>query len=855
MLRIILLFVAFSARGNAEDDYKQGLLVCETNAVAAYELFIKAVGGGSVEAMVASGYCCEEGMGVAENRSLAFRWYGMAVEKDAVKASRGLAAICSVRRGIRGNDLEARKTYFSKHGSDPATVYEHALELLADGRQLDAEDLVDRAIAAFPADQRLLFLRGVLWRSRFTIYYAALNFRAAHRQGESTSIGEAAQLMLMMDQGENVTGGFIKLRSLMKAHPEELLFHWIFAIQCRQQKRFYAEGAEAFEAILKQWNPGPVMVNHTYANLLTERLSRSEEALQHRRIALKQAERPWTYQGLANTLNSLKRYDEAEPFYANAVEMDPGDARHWRQWGLCLMNLERYSKAADVFRQGLEVAPDDLGNQASLAKCFIELGQYEDALNLFNHVLKEDAENRDALLGLATLYTHGLGVEKDSEKAAAHAKRSALVRRRRFEKSKSIQEPLPSPKVHEFDKGSAQGCLAIGNAYYHGSMGAEQDYTQAAVYYKQAVEMGESSTAYTLGWLYTSGGYGVARNLPVALEWHEWVIGLDPEKYEITDSRRKSALLEAARICAGFYGVEYADGTKALRYSGLVYEKKPSGENKMLLAMAWAANSQFDEAGRLMQELVVQAEANGHLRGLEEKKEMLELYRGSKLYEPELETKLFEQPDSPTEPIRPSDLVPREITDAMRRPAYVRRSSNVSKSSRSSQSLFREAGNYARKRDHQQALKLYQESYETEPRYRGFSAFSIGNLYARGGAGVDQDLDLAFEWFNRSMDAGAEEGYMGIITLYLPRIDSAYRDVDKALDYAKSLQATNPKKGSSFRSIAQAYAQAGLFEEAVRNQEAALHQYMKIGTLSDGFIKSLERDLEKYKQSQKPYSY
>ncbi len=124
MLRIILLFVAFSARGNAEDVYKQGLLVCETNAVAAYELFIKAVGGGSVEAMVASGYCCEEGMGVAENRSLAFRWYGMAVEKDAVKASRGLAAICSVRRGIRGNDLEARKTYFSKHGSDPATVKE-----------------------------------------------------------------------------------------------------------------------------------------------------------------------------------------------------------------------------------------------------------------------------------------------------------------------------------------------------------------------------------------------------------------------------------------------------------------------------------------------------------------------------------------------------------------------------------------------------------------------------------------------------------------------------------------------------------------------------------------------------------
>lgn len=43
---------------------------------------------------------------------------------------------------------------------DAATTYRSAMDLLAEGRQKDAEELVGEACATYPEDQRLLFLRG-----------------------------------------------------------------------------------------------------------------------------------------------------------------------------------------------------------------------------------------------------------------------------------------------------------------------------------------------------------------------------------------------------------------------------------------------------------------------------------------------------------------------------------------------------------------------------------------------------------------------------------------------------------------------------------------------------------------------
>jgi len=99
------------------------------------------------------------------------------------------------------------------------------------------------------------------------------------------------------------------------------------------------EAAEQFEIILKQWNPAPVMVNHTYANLLTESLGQPEKALMFRELALAQSPRGWTYQGYANTLRKLKRYDEAIAAFEKAIEISPDRKVYQTQLGDCLAQI------------------------------------------------------------------------------------------------------------------------------------------------------------------------------------------------------------------------------------------------------------------------------------------------------------------------------------------------------------------------------------------------------------------------------------------------------------------------------------------------------------------------------------
>lgn len=345
-ISFFLLWVPFVVRADADSVYQMGLSVYPTNAVAAYECFLKAAAGGKVESMTAVGHCCENGSGIATNLEMAARWYGIALEKDAAMACKGLSEINSLWRGVRNNDLDERTKLFAQSAADARQVNSSAMRLLAEGRQLDTEDLLDRAIARFPVDQRILFVRGVLWRSRFCELYAKFYFYAVQSLDGSTPMGQASGVVLAMDRGEKVSDGFEGLQNLARKNPDDLFLHWLFCIQSREHRKHSEEAAAYYKVILKQWNPGPVLVHQTYANILSEQLGRHEEALKHRRIAVELDPQSWSYQGLANTLSKLERYREAEPAYAKAVELDPLDPQHWFQWGACLRRLGRKEDAA-----------------------------------------------------------------------------------------------------------------------------------------------------------------------------------------------------------------------------------------------------------------------------------------------------------------------------------------------------------------------------------------------------------------------------------------------------------------------------------------------------------------------------
>lgn len=365
---------AFSnpAAGGA-DAYQQGLAAYPTNSAAAYAFFSRAVAAGHVEAMMAAGYCLENGLGTPENRRLAYSCQYYGVQQDPLAAAKGLAVIESLQHGIRGEDPDKRGARFESKAADADAAYAYVVELLRAGKQADAEDMLERAIVKFPPEARLLFTRGVLARSRWDKLAARIYFTAVQALEDSGPFAAAAAVSMEMDAEKGGPAGLAALRELSATHPDNLFFRWLFAIQCREQRQLHEDGARAYEYILEQWKPGPVMVHHTYANILTESLDRPEDALPHRETALVLAPRGWTYQGMANTLKELKRLDEACAAFARAVELDPQDPDYTRQWAWALYDSKRFEEAVEAFDRAIELEPANIFNHKTRAKCLSRL--------------------------------------------------------------------------------------------------------------------------------------------------------------------------------------------------------------------------------------------------------------------------------------------------------------------------------------------------------------------------------------------------------------------------------------------------------------------------------------------------
>ena len=96
-----------------------------------------------------------------------------------------------------------------------------------------------------------------------------------------------------------VNDAFADFKKLVDENPDDIMIRWMLAVQCRNWNR-NAEGAELYRQILDRWNPGPVLVHQTYANLLDE-LARFEEALVEHYKAVKMEPAAWSYDGLGNT--------------------------------------------------------------------------------------------------------------------------------------------------------------------------------------------------------------------------------------------------------------------------------------------------------------------------------------------------------------------------------------------------------------------------------------------------------------------------------------------------------------------------------------------------------------------------
>ncbi len=294
-------------------------------------------------------------------------------------------------------------------------AYARSIELLSDGRQAEAEDLIKSALKSHRDDIRILFAKAVLERSRWDKASANVWFAMARKAPGKKHLSDAAWLSVKLDRHEAAEENMAELIRLSDENPDEIFLLWIGAIQCREQDMGEL-GRQRYEKLLKKFRLGPVMVHHTYANILAETLDDDyETALEHRILAVSMEARSWSLYGMGNTLVSMGKNEWGCAVLARVVRRNPYDAKYANRLGDALYNMERYAEAEEKYRKSLHLNPKSGWTWDALGDCLKNLGKKEDMFKAYQRAV--ELGYNWALVDLGLCYHEGNGVGKNEQKA------------------------------------------------------------------------------------------------------------------------------------------------------------------------------------------------------------------------------------------------------------------------------------------------------------------------------------------------------------------------------------------------------------------------------------------------------
>ena len=275
-----------------------------------------------------------------------------------------------------------------------------AIEKLGQGEQADAEDFLDGALQNFPDDQRLVFLRGVCERSRFSIRGAMPYFGKTVTLNPTTTEALCANLVMRLDMRKNSAENFNALRLLVAGHPDDVLLQWMLAVQCRAYTN-KLEGIAHYREVCKHFDTPPVLVHQTMGNLL-DGACLYDEARPCRDIALRQERAGWTLNAMGALFIDQRRYTDAVAYFAEAVAVSPRVNYHWQNQVRNLLALRRWEEALEQVEQGLRQFPDDEKLRWQKAQALEELGRHEEAARAFLACGGHDAHGRARNIFLLT---------------------------------------------------------------------------------------------------------------------------------------------------------------------------------------------------------------------------------------------------------------------------------------------------------------------------------------------------------------------------------------------------------------------------------------------------------------------
>jgi tetratricopeptide (TPR) repeat protein len=261
----------------------------------------------------------------------------------------------------------------------------------SNGDQKKTEELMAEAAQKYKKDIRFAFFAAALIRCNFEVEEALPIFKAIAKAPPSRQ-QKAAEYMVALDTGIGIDtiadfrktfDGLGKLA--LKQSPEDPIVIWLFGIACRTYHQSKS-GVLAYTTLMKHLKVGTAIVHQTFANHLVDE-KRYEEALPHRRLAVKLQPTGWTYDGLANTLFKLGKKEESEKIRKEAAVKYGDYPLFWINWGKELIDLKRYPEAIIKIEKALAFVPNDADAINARGWARYKMGKPEEGLADFRKAM------------------------------------------------------------------------------------------------------------------------------------------------------------------------------------------------------------------------------------------------------------------------------------------------------------------------------------------------------------------------------------------------------------------------------------------------------------------------------------
>jgi tetratricopeptide (TPR) repeat protein len=269
--------------------------------------------------------------------------------------------------------------------------YNKVLDAWSNGDQQKTEKILAETSKKSMQEVRLVFFIAIMIRSNFDVEGALPIFKVLAKAPPSRQ-QKVAEYMVALDTGvgigaaeefRKIFDGFGKLA--LEQSPQDPIVIWIFGIACRTFRQ-PKSGIRAYTALMKHLKVGTAIVHQTFANHLVDE-KRYEEALPHRKLAVKLQPTGWTYDGLANTLFKLGKKEESEKVREEAAVKHGDYPLFWINWGKELIDLKRYPEAIKKIDKALALFPNDADAINARGWARYKMGKPEEGLADFRKAM------------------------------------------------------------------------------------------------------------------------------------------------------------------------------------------------------------------------------------------------------------------------------------------------------------------------------------------------------------------------------------------------------------------------------------------------------------------------------------